>query len=238
MTEATQTETLGDEETGQVTNVPVETKAETKTDGDQTERPEWLPEKFKTPEDLAKSFTELEGKLREKGKLAPESYTMPDDMLETVDTEAEDYAAFTDIAKEVGLTNDGFNKLVNFAIEAGLILPKNAFEKEMKALGEEGEKIVGSVTAFMSQNLSESEQQVLKTMAYTGDQLKVLNKIIRMSGAKTIPGKNTSESDTSVEDTQAKLSALMSNPAIKSDRNLQAEAIKLSEVLASAKKNR
>ena len=26
----------------------------------QSERPEWLPEKFKTPEDLAKSYSELE----------------------------------------------------------------------------------------------------------------------------------------------------------------------------------
>ena len=29
----------------------------------QSERPEWLPEKFKTPEDLAKSYSELEKKL-------------------------------------------------------------------------------------------------------------------------------------------------------------------------------
>ena len=28
----------------------------------QSERPEWLPEKFKTPEDLAKSYSELEKK--------------------------------------------------------------------------------------------------------------------------------------------------------------------------------
>ena len=30
------------------------------------DRPEWLPEKFKTPEDLAKSYTELQSKLGSK----------------------------------------------------------------------------------------------------------------------------------------------------------------------------
>lgn len=31
--------------------------------GDPPERPDWLPEKFKTPEDMAKAYAELEGKL-------------------------------------------------------------------------------------------------------------------------------------------------------------------------------
>ena len=36
--------------------------------GDDDQRPEWLPEKFKSPEDLAKSYTELERKLTEEGE--------------------------------------------------------------------------------------------------------------------------------------------------------------------------
>jgi len=42
-------------------------------------RPEWLPEKFKTPEDLAKSYGELEKRLSQGGQ-APEAYdlTLPD----------------------------------------------------------------------------------------------------------------------------------------------------------------
>lgn len=34
----------------------------------QTERPEWLPEKFNAPEDLAKSYQELQSKLGAKKK--------------------------------------------------------------------------------------------------------------------------------------------------------------------------
>jgi len=40
-------------------NEPVQENLESTTD----ERPEWLPEKFKTPEDLAKSYAELEKKM-------------------------------------------------------------------------------------------------------------------------------------------------------------------------------
>ncbi|BCV06873.1 MAG: hypothetical protein CM15mV145_200 [uncultured marine virus] len=36
------------------------------TEAAETERPTWLPEKFKTAEDLAKSYTELEKTLAEK----------------------------------------------------------------------------------------------------------------------------------------------------------------------------
>ena len=39
-----------------------------------TERPTWLPEKFKTAEDLAKSYTELEKTLADKSPKVPEQY--------------------------------------------------------------------------------------------------------------------------------------------------------------------
>ena len=41
-------------------DAPADTQTATSTSGD---RPEWLPEKFKSPEDLAKSYSELSQKL-------------------------------------------------------------------------------------------------------------------------------------------------------------------------------
>ena len=41
---------------------------------DETERPTWLPEKFKTAEDLAKSYTELEKTLADKTPKVPTDY--------------------------------------------------------------------------------------------------------------------------------------------------------------------
>ena len=59
-----------------------------------TDRPEWLPEKFKTPEDFAKSYGELEKKIGSMPK-APESYDlaftkdMGVDMTEEQNTEVQ-----------------------------------------------------------------------------------------------------------------------------------------------------
>lgn len=40
---------------------------ETPDDGNNPERPEWLPENFKTPEDMARSYREAQDKIREQG---------------------------------------------------------------------------------------------------------------------------------------------------------------------------
>ncbi len=75
------------------------------------ERPEWLPEKFKSPEDLAKSYQELEKKLNDKNE-PPEAYEV--ELPEGMDGLSEDdEAAF----KDMGLTNDQAQKLVNFFYE-------------------------------------------------------------------------------------------------------------------------
>ena len=42
---------------------PVEATTETQVETPAVERPEWLPEKFNDPADMAKAYSELEGKL-------------------------------------------------------------------------------------------------------------------------------------------------------------------------------
>ena len=97
-----QTNLLG-EAPAQDTNQTVKTDAVTS----ETEpgRPEWLPEKFKTPEDFAKSYTELESKISESPK-APEKYDfsfakdMELDMNETQEKET------ADMFKQYNLTQE------------------------------------------------------------------------------------------------------------------------------------
>jgi hypothetical protein len=69
--QAEDTTNLLSEAPAQDTNQTVKTDAVT-TETEEG-RPEWLPEKFKTPEDFAKSYTELETKISESPK-APEKY--------------------------------------------------------------------------------------------------------------------------------------------------------------------
>ena len=70
----------------------------------QAERPEWLPEKFKTPEDLAKSYSELEKKMTNK---VPEKYDWSitkDFGLDEVSPELD--KEITSVFKSAGFTQD------------------------------------------------------------------------------------------------------------------------------------
>jgi len=90
---------------------------------DETERPTWLPEKFKSAEDLAKSYTELEKTLAEKSAKIPTEYDFSytqdfgladvDEDLRKEVTTAFQHAKLTDTqAKEVmALYADQVNKL-------------------------------------------------------------------------------------------------------------------------------
>tara|TARA_B100000029_G_scaffold117531_2_gene110739 strand:- start:7406 stop:8191 length:786 start_codon:yes stop_codon:yes gene_type:complete len=68
-------------------------------------RPEWLPEKFKSPEDFAKSYTELEKKIGAQAK-APEEYDygfIKDMGLEMTDEQQKEANS---VFKSYGLTQD------------------------------------------------------------------------------------------------------------------------------------
>lgn len=62
-------------------------------EGSDEERPEWLPEKFKSAEDLAKAYSELEKKLGSQNKAEPpaeeEDQANTDETVEEADTAAE-----------------------------------------------------------------------------------------------------------------------------------------------------
>lgn len=75
-----------------------------------SDRPEWLPEKFSTPEDLAKSYAELEKKLSApKDEAAPADDTAVEDALKS---EAVDFSRFsTEFAEKGTLTDDSYSEL-------------------------------------------------------------------------------------------------------------------------------
>ena len=88
-----------------------QTQPEAEVQQEQSDRPEWLPEKFKTPEDMSKAYAELEKKLGQ----APKEDT---DEAEQVEEKAEDeteqseentseaYQAVAEASKEF-FENDG-----------------------------------------------------------------------------------------------------------------------------------
>lgn len=76
----------------------------------QDARPDWLPEKFKTPEALAEGYRELERAYHSKTQ-APEEYQL--ELPEGVELTDEDIATL----REMGLTNEQAQKFVGFVFE-------------------------------------------------------------------------------------------------------------------------
>ncbi len=107
-----------------------------------TERPTWLPEKFKTAEDLAKSYTELEKTLADKSPKVPEQYDFSyaqefgladmDEGLQKEVTEAFRHAKLTDEqAKNVmALYSDQVTKLTEQFQNA----PRTNLDEEQSSL--------------------------------------------------------------------------------------------------------
>lgn len=133
-------------------------------------RPEWLPEKFQTPEDLVKAYNEMGAKIREKSE-PPESYEIKFEDGSEVELTESDVAAF----KEAGLTNDQAKQLTQYFQESilpTLIEAKTDIEKDrlatdwgMDASSNEFMQQLGRVKAWANQNLPEAAVQELSRTA-------------------------------------------------------------------------
>ncbi len=116
------------------------TDAEEQTTEEVGERPEWLLEKFNTPEDMAEAYKNLESRF---GNLtgAPEEYevSIPEEIAENVkwfeDAES-GMAAFKNIAKEMGIDQTGFNKLTEMYISSEVERANNLQNLRLQAASE------------------------------------------------------------------------------------------------------
>ena len=96
-----ETITITEAETG-----PEAPQAEATQDNQPSERPEWLPEKFKTPEDLAKSYSELEKKLSSPAEEKPEEQAPAEEIPQV------EFNKFAEEFSQKGeLSTDSFSEL-------------------------------------------------------------------------------------------------------------------------------
>ena len=124
-------------------------------------RPEWLPEKFKTPEDLVKAYNEMGAKIREKTE-PPESYDIQFEDGTAIDLTESDVETF----KKAGMTNDQvkvvteyfYNEIMPSLVEAKTNVEKSrlAMEWGMDANSNEFQQQLGRVKAWANQNLPDA----------------------------------------------------------------------------------
>jgi len=148
-------------------------------------RPEWLPEKFKSPEELVKAYNEMGAKIREKSE-PPESYELTDKDGNAVELLEADIQAY----KDAGLTNEQAQKLIGYfyesivpaITEARVSVEKDrlAMEWGVKSDSSEFSQQLASVKAWAQQNLPES---VVNELSRSASGVVTLSKLMEQ-GAK------------------------------------------------------
>jgi hypothetical protein len=140
------------------------------------ERPEWLPEKFKTPEDMAKAYAELE-KAKSKGEAPDDKDT--DEAAEKavdgagldMDALSKEYAESGELSKEnlealakVGITEDMVQSYIT-----GQEAQAAAAQKELlEPIGGDIEAY-NKLTAWAGDNLSDAEVDEFNSVLETGN---------------------------------------------------------------------
>ena len=153
-------------------------KDEPKLNGeDETpERPEWLPEKFKTPEDMAKAYAELE-KAKSKGEAPDDKDTdataekAVDEAGLDMDALSKEYSESGELSKEslealskVGITEDMVQSYIT-----GQEAQAAAAQKELlEPIGGDIEAY-NKLTAWAGDNLSDAEVDEFNSVLATGN---------------------------------------------------------------------
>ena len=200
----------------QVTEAPVEEGLPPAEERDfvvaedvQPERPEWLPEKYKSGEDLAKAYKELESKLgtreeefREKFieelnaeayKDRPESagdYQLPDfvDEGEAIDNDLVKWWA--ELSYENGFSQDEFSKGIEMVI-GSMNADVPDLEAEMSKLGDNANARIEAAALFSNKFFPEEHMASIERLTETADGLMALEFIMDQVKGASVNGEST-----------------------------------------------
>jgi hypothetical protein len=198
------------------------------------ERPEWLPEKFKTGEDLAGAYAELQKKFSQGKHKAPENYDTS--VFEEAGIGDDDplYNVYRDWAKENGISQAAFEGLASTFIgmateeaDAGEI----SFKEEYEKLGPNADLTIKSMTDWASGLVrkgvwSDDDFEEFKIMGGTAQGLRALQKIRSYYGDKPVPIDVSPTSDAPSKD---ELMAMVGNPEYQTNPAYRAKVEKMFE---------
>lgn len=200
------------------------------------DRPGWLPEKFKSPEDLAKAYTELEAKL---GKPAEQNTEQPDSTEQQVQEDLQnkglDLYKFSDeFASQGELSADSYEKLEKAGYPRDLVdqfidgqkARASLFESEVKSVAG-GDQGFNDMVNWAKANLSAQEINAYNAAVDSGDpeqaKLAVAGVFQKYSAArpaepnKLFSGSTSRASDGDVYESVAQLTKDMATAEYKSD---------------------
>jgi Phage T7 capsid assembly protein len=135
------------------------------------DRPEWLPEKFKSPEDMATAYKELES------KQGSQEQTTEEDNAGTADADADVFDVASDEFYEAGELSDGtYKKLEAAGINREMVdqyiagvsaVQAQVFDAVTGAVG--GEEAYSKMTDWAANNMTEAQLNAFNAQVETGD---------------------------------------------------------------------
>nr|BAR16754.1 scaffolding protein [uncultured Mediterranean phage uvMED] len=169
-----------------------------------TDRPDWLPEKFKSPEELAKSYSELERGFyqrkddmreqvideinQEAMKDAPASpadydvnFAAPEGLEYTVDENDPLLGWFKGKAHEYGLSQDEFDGLINEYAQADVQRGPD-WNTEAEALGEYAEDRLTRVDGWARTSLTEEAYNVFANIPASSNMVQLFEELMELNG--------------------------------------------------------
>lgn len=158
-------------------------------------RPEWLPEKFNTPEDLSKAYTALSSKLGEKeedvrnrlmeelqeqaSEGVPEKagdYELPDFVDAEEAAENTMLQEWADHCHKNGYTHEEFQKGIEMYMNG--MEPEVDLEEETKLLGDNAEARIEAASLFANKFFPEDVLPAIERMCETADGIIALEAIM------------------------------------------------------------
>jgi hypothetical protein len=168
---------------GQNKEIPNESKPEETPKEEST--PEWfMKDKYKSIEEQAKSAFELQKKMGKYWGSPQDKYSV--EGLEGLDAEDPLISNLTPALKEMGVSQEGFNHLVNQYMDANKQMMKSMEESLKKTLTETDAHTYNSIEKWMSDNLSPEESTMIKNnWLMTAEDFKLFNHLRLMAAPTT-----------------------------------------------------
>lgn len=148
-------------------------------------RPEWLPDKFKSAADLAKSYSELEKRVG----TAPEDYDLSKSRY--IDPDYVPFQELKQIAKDKRVPQEVMDKMLD-SFDRYMDEFSVDYDEELKKLGDNGVERVKLLDNWAKANLSQDSYKSLTSSLKNADAVKALEELRSkfMSQTTQVPGNN------------------------------------------------
>lgn len=226
-------ETVAEATAEAATETPTEERDFVVAEDSQPQRPEWLPEKYNTGEDLAKAYKELESKLGTKeedirSKIIeeiqteafserPESsgdYQLPDIVNEEMAVDNELLKWWADHSYENGFSQEEFNKGIEMYAQA-IGGQEPDLDAEAAKLGDNANDRIQAASMFANKFFPEQAIPAVERMCESHEGILALEAV--MEAMKD--GSFTAETQPSAGQSEADLREMMNDPRYWKDRD-------------------